>query len=76
MVHAKSLEEKFVRNGFGTKRIPFMYNDFVIVGPVADPAGIEGLKSAAEALKMIAAKTLPFISRVTDSEQWKAAQGK
>ena len=42
MVHAKSLEEKFVQNGFGTKRIPFMYNDFVILGPAADPAGIQG----------------------------------
>jgi len=80
MVHAKSLEEKFVQNGFGTKRIPFMYNDFVIVGPVADPAGIQGLKSAAEALKIIAAKGLPFISRgdrsgthVAEMELWEKA---
>ena len=40
MVHAKSLEEKFVAAGFGTARIPFMYNDFVIVGPATDPAGV------------------------------------
>jgi tungstate transport system substrate-binding protein len=80
MVHAKSLEEKFVKNGFGTKRIPFMYNDFVIVGPVADPAGIKGLKNAAEALKMIAAKGVPFISRgdksgthVAEMELWEKA---
>jgi tungstate transport system substrate-binding protein len=80
MVHAKSLEEKFVQNGFGTKRIPFMYNDFVILGPVADTAGIKGLKSAAEALKMIAAKGQPFISRgdksgthVAEMELWEKA---
>jgi tungstate transport system substrate-binding protein len=80
MVHAKSLEEKFVQNGFGTKRVPFMYNDFVILGPVADPAGIQGLKSAAEALKMIAAKGVPFISRgdrsgthVAEMELWEKA---
>src|SRR5512136_2769444 len=45
MVHAKSLEEKFIRDGFGTERIPLMYNDFVIVGPANDPAGIKGLKT-------------------------------
>jgi tungstate transport system substrate-binding protein len=39
MVHAKALEEKFVADGFGTERIPLMYNDFVIVGPAADPPG-------------------------------------
>lgn len=77
MVHAKSLEEKFVRDGFGTKRIPLMYNDFVILGPAADPAGIKGLKSAGEALKIIAAKGVPFISRgdksgthVAEMELW------
>ena len=77
MVHARSLEEKFVKDGFGTKRIPLMYNDFVILGPAADPAGIKGLKSAAEALKMIAAKGVPFISRgdksgthVAEMELW------
>jgi tungstate transport system substrate-binding protein len=80
MVHAKSLEEKFVQDGFGTKRIPFMYNDFVILGPAADPAGIKGLKSAGEALKMIAAKGAPFISRgdksgthVSEMELWEKA---
>jgi len=80
MVHAKSLEEKFVKEGYGTKRIPFMYNDFVIVGPTADPAGINGLESAEKALKMIAAKGAPFISRgdksgthVAEMELWQKA---
>jgi len=63
MVHAKSLEEKFVAEGFGTERIDLMYNDFVIVGPASDPAKIRGMKTAAEALKAIAAKQTPFISR-------------
>ncbi|MDA8125218.1 MAG: substrate-binding domain-containing protein [Deltaproteobacteria bacterium] len=63
LAHAKALEEKFVQGGFGTQRIPLMYNDFVIVGPAADPAGIKGMKTAAEALKTIAAKGVPFISR-------------
>lgn len=77
MVHAKSLEEKFIADGFGTERIPLMYNDFVIVGPAVDPAGIKGMTSAAEALKTIAAKGVPFISRgdksgthVAEMELW------
>lgn len=80
MVHAKSLEEKFVKDGFGTERIPLMYNDFVIVGPAADPAGIKGMKSATEALKKIAEKSAPFISRgdksgthVAEMELWAKA---
>jgi len=63
MVHAKSLEEKFVAEGYGTERIDLMYNDFVIVGPPADPAGIKGMKKAAEALKTIADKKAPFLTR-------------
>ncbi len=63
LVHARALEEKFVKDGFGTERIPLMYNDFVILGPSADPAGIKGMKSATEALKVIAAKGVPFVSR-------------
>lgn len=63
MVHAKSLEEKFIKDGYGTKRIPFMYNDFIIVGPAADPAGIKGMKKAAEALKALSSKNVLFISR-------------
>ncbi|MCX5839298.1 MAG: substrate-binding domain-containing protein [Deltaproteobacteria bacterium] len=63
LAHAKSLEEKFVKDGFGTQRIPLMYNDFVIVGPAADPAGVKGMKTAAEALRAIAAKKVTFITR-------------
>jgi tungstate transport system substrate-binding protein len=63
MVHAKSLEEKFVQDGFGTERIPLMYNDFVIVGPANDPAGIRGMKTAAEALEKISTAGASFISR-------------
>jgi len=63
MVHAKSLEEKFVAEGYGTERIDLMYNDFVLVGPASDPAKIRGMNTAAEALKAIAAKQAPFITR-------------
>lgn len=63
MAHAKSVEEKFVADGFGTERIPLMYNDFVIVGPPSDPAAIKGEKSATEALKIIMDKSVKFISR-------------
>jgi tungstate transport system substrate-binding protein len=80
MVHAKSLEEKFIKDGFGTERIPLMYNDFIIVGPVTDPAGIKGLKTAAEALKAISGKGVTFISRgdksgthVAEMEFWAKA---
>jgi len=77
MVHAKSLEEKFVQEGFGTERIDLMYNDFVIVGPSSDPAGIKGMKKATEALKRISEKGSTFISRgdksgthVAEMELW------
>ncbi|MDD2320203.1 MAG: substrate-binding domain-containing protein [Geobacteraceae bacterium] len=63
MVHAKSLEEKFIADGYGTERIPLMYNDFVIVGPASDPAGIKGMTSAIDALQKIAEKQVAFISR-------------
>ena len=63
LVHAKALEEKFVTEGYGTERIDLMYNDFVIVGPAADPAGIKGMKNAAEALKRIADTKSPFLTR-------------
>jgi tungstate transport system substrate-binding protein len=63
LVHAKTLEEKFIADGFGTQRIPLMYNDFVIVGPVADPAVIKGTKTATEALKKIMDSGSLFISR-------------
>jgi tungstate transport system substrate-binding protein len=63
MVHAKSLEEKFVSEGYGTERIDLMYNDFVIIGPPSDPAGIKGMKLATEALKKISERKVTFISR-------------
>jgi tungstate transport system substrate-binding protein len=63
MVHAKSLEEKFVNEGFGIERIDLMYNDFVIVGPADDPAGIKGMGDAAAALKKIAGKGSLFVTR-------------
>jgi tungstate transport system substrate-binding protein len=63
LVHAKALEEKFVKEGFGTERIPLMYNDFVIVGPASDPAGAKAAKSAAEALSRIAEAKALFVSR-------------
>jgi len=66
-VHAKAREEKFVKEGYGTKRYAVMHNDFVILGPEKDPAGIKGLKSAAQALKKIADANAPFISRGDDS---------
>jgi tungstate transport system substrate-binding protein len=80
MAHAKSLEEKFIKDGFGTERIPLMYNDFVIVGPATDPAGIKGLKTAAEALKRMSGGNALFISRgdksgthVKEMELWSEA---
>jgi tungstate transport system substrate-binding protein len=62
-VHAKEAEEKFVAEGFGVKRYPVMYNDFVIIGPKNDPAGIKGSRQAIFALQAIKAKGAPFISR-------------
>ncbi|MEW6697758.1 MAG: substrate-binding domain-containing protein [Bacillota bacterium] len=80
MVHAKALEEKFVAEGYGTKRIDLMYNDFVIMGPAEDPAQIKGLKSVNEALQKIAKSQAPFVTRgdnsgthVKEKELWQAA---
>jgi tungstate transport system substrate-binding protein len=80
LVHAKSLEEKFVQEGFGTERIDLMYNDFVIVGPSSDPAGIKGVKQATGALKRISEKGVTFISRgdksgthVAEMQLWEKA---
>ncbi|MFC1859591.1 substrate-binding domain-containing protein [Thermodesulfobacteriota bacterium] len=66
-VHAKAREEKFVQDGYGTKRYAVMHNDFIILGPPADPAGIKGLTNAAEALKSIASAQSAFVSRGDDS---------
>jgi tungstate transport system substrate-binding protein len=61
-VHAKAQEEKFLAEGFGVKRFDVMYNDFVLIGPKADPAGVKG-KDIETALKTIKEKAAPFISR-------------
>jgi tungstate transport system substrate-binding protein len=62
-VHAKAQEEKFLAEGQGVKRYPVMYNDFVIVGPKSDPAGIKGTKDVAQALKTLMSKQATFFSR-------------
>lgn len=67
LVHAKSAEEAFVAEGFGVERFDLMYNDFVIVGPPDDPAGIGGVDEAAKAFSMIAEKHALFASRGDDS---------
>ncbi len=63
LVHARSKEDQFVAEGHGVNRQDVMYNDFIIVGPESDPAGIRGLHSAAEAFRKIAAAQAPFASR-------------
>jgi tungstate transport system substrate-binding protein len=87
-VHAKAQEEKFVADGFGVKRFPVMYNDFVLIGPKSDPAGIKGQSDAGikgqsdivAALQTIKARAAPFISRgdrsgthIAELDLWKAA---
>ena len=79
-VHAKSAEEKFLSEGHGVKRCPVMYNDFVLVGPKSDPAGIRGTKDITAALKEIMTKSASFISRgdgsgthIAELNLWKAA---
>ena len=67
LVHSKPDEEAFVAEGWGVSRHDVMYNDFVIVGPTSDPAGIAGLKQADEAFKKIAEAKAPFASRGDDS---------
>ena len=62
-VHAKPAEEKFLSEGFGVKRYPVMYNDFILIGPKDDPAGIKGSKDIVAALGAIKAKGADFISR-------------
>ena len=79
-VHHKPSEEKFVAEGFGVARFDVMYNDFVVVGPRADPAGVKGMTDVAVALAQVAAKQAIFVSRGDDSgthklelSLWKAA---
>jgi tungstate transport system substrate-binding protein len=85
LVHAKAEEEKFIAGGFGVKRLPVMYNDFVLIGPKTDPAAIKGMVDVTQAFKTIKAmgvKNLaaPFISRgdrsgthIAELDLWKAA---
>jgi tungstate transport system substrate-binding protein len=80
-VHARPLEEKFLAEGFGVKRQDVMYNDFVLVGPKADPAKVGGGKDALEAFRKIRAAQAPFVSRgdrsgthFAELEIWKAAR--
>jgi len=79
-VHHKPSEQKFIADGMGVKRFDVMYNDFVMVGPKSDPAGVKGAKMAADGLKKIAASKSPFASRGDNSgtnkkelELWKGA---
>ena len=62
-VHAKSAEEKFIAEGYGVKRLPVMYNDFVLIGPKSDPAKIGGGKDILVALRKIKAASAAFVSR-------------
>ena len=62
-VHAKSAEQKFLAEGQGVKRYPVMYNDFVLIGPKGDPAGIKGMNDVAKALQKIKDKQATFVSR-------------
>jgi tungstate transport system substrate-binding protein len=71
-VHHRPSEEQFVADGFGVERHEVMYNDFVIVGPTSDPAGVKGGKDAAAALEKIAEAEAPFASRGDDSGTHKA----
>jgi tungstate transport system substrate-binding protein len=79
-VHAKSAEEKFVAEGYGVKRLPVMYNDFVLIGSKSDPAKVKGMKEVTEAFKTIKDKQATFISRgdrsgthIAELALWKAA---
>ena len=62
-VHAKSAEEKFIAEGYGVKRLPVMYNDFVLIGPKGDPAKVAGGKDIVAAFRKIQAGKAPFVSR-------------
>jgi tungstate transport system substrate-binding protein len=80
LVHARALEEKFVADGFGTKRYDLMYNDFVILGPASDPAGIRSMSDAAAAFAKIADSKALFVTRgdrsgthIEELEVWKKA---
>jgi len=80
LVHAKQAEEKFVAEGYGVKRLPVMYNDFVLIGPKPDPAKIAGGRDILEALRKVKAASAPFVSRgdrsgthMAELDLWKLA---
>ena len=80
LVHARAAEEKFLAEGQGVKRFPVMYNDFVLIGPKADPAKIGGGKDILVALKKVQAAQAPFVSRgdrsgthMAELDLWKAS---
>jgi tungstate transport system substrate-binding protein len=80
-VHAKAAEERFVAEGFGVRRYPVMYNDFILVGPRGDPAGIKGSRDILAALRKIQASQSDFISRgdksgtnTAELDLWKRAE--
>ena len=75
LVHSRAAEEKFVADGFGVARFDVMYNDFVIVGPPSDPAGVAGMSDAVAALAKIAVAEAAFASRGDDSGTHKAELG-
>jgi tungstate transport system substrate-binding protein len=79
-VHAKAAEEKFVAEGNGVKRLPVMYNDFVLIGPRSDPAKVAGGKDITEALRKVKDAQVPFVSRgdrsgthMAELDLWKQA---
>lgn len=67
MVHARSLEDAFMREGYGVNRRDLMFNDFVVVGPAADPVGVRETAAATDAFESIADATAPFVSRGDNS---------
>jgi len=80
-VHAKSAEEQFLSEGEGVKRFPVMYNDFVLIGPKDDPAGIKGMNDVAKAFQVIKEKQACFVSRgdrsgthIAELNLWKVAK--
>jgi len=80
LVHARELEDRFVAEGYGVNRRDVMHNDFIILGPSSDPAGVRGMKDSAAALKRIADRGAVFVSRgdnsgthVKEQSLWKAA---
>jgi tungstate transport system substrate-binding protein len=67
LVHARAREDAFMEAGHGVRREDVMYNDFVIVGPESDPAGVKGMTDATQAMSRIAEAQAPFVSRGDDS---------